>query len=101
MKDKIKVIIVDDHQVVIEGLKLILSLDKKIELVGSSTDCNQIESLIKDTSPDIAFIDVIMPEINGVELSKNLLQKYPLLKIIKVQFMFRVNCSMSILALQN
>lgn len=77
----IKIAIVDDHSIVGEGTKTILSKvpDFEANFEGSSMDfCNKII----DNQYDIYLIDLHMPEIDGLQLSKEILQHYPEAKII-------------------
>lgn len=79
---KIKIMIVDDHVVVREGLKQLLSLGEDMEVVaeaGSGLECLE---LLKESCPDIIFMDVRMPGINGIETTRLVCQKYPEANVI-------------------
>lgn len=67
---KIRVVLADDHPVVLAGIKALIQTAPEMELVGEATDGRSALALIKSAAPDVAVIDVSMPEINGVELAK-------------------------------
>ncbi|WP_373229029.1 response regulator [Cohnella sp.] len=82
-----KVLIVDDHEMVRMGLRTYLMLDSRFEVIGEAASGKEaIESLSKGgyqgTIPQLVLMDLIMPEMNGVETTQALLAKHPELKII-------------------
>lgn len=79
---KISLIIVDDHKIFRDGLKLLLSRFPNVELIGEASDGAEFLDLLKEKKPDIVFMDINMPKINGLEATKLALQRYPDLKII-------------------
>ena len=74
--------IVDDHQIVIDGLKSLLHGHDQFEVVIESTQPLEMISLIEKKSIDILLTDVMMPGLNGAELSKLVHQKFPEIKIL-------------------
>ena len=74
--------IVDDHQIVIDGLKSLLHGHDQFEVAIECTQSAQMVSLIEKTPIDILMTDVMMPELNGAELSKLVHQKFPAIKIL-------------------
>lgn len=83
MKNK-KIIlgIVDDHQIVIDGLKALLHGHDQFEVAIECTHSPDMISLIKKNPVDILLTDVMMPEMNGAELSKAVHQQFPQIKIL-------------------
>ncbi len=79
---KILLAIVDDHQIVIDGLKSLLQGYQQFEVVLECTQPLQIPDLLKQTAVDILLTDVMMPGINGAELSKIVHQQFPHIKIL-------------------
>ncbi len=67
--DTIKVFVVDDHQLFREGLKLMLSDDPAIEVVGESGDGQESIRLIGQINPDVDILDIQMPGLGGLELA--------------------------------
>lgn len=82
MNSKIRIGIVDDHQIVIDGLKLLLSTDSKFEIAIETTDGLALLELLKIKEIDILLTDVMMPSLNGYELSIMVHKNHPDIKII-------------------
>jgi DNA-binding NarL/FixJ family response regulator len=79
---KQKVIIVDDHHIFRDGLKLSLGTIKSIEVVNEAKCATEFLNIIKNTKIDIAFMDIRMPDMNGIEATIEALKISPDLKII-------------------
>ncbi len=83
MKDKkISLGIVDDHQIVIDGLKSLLHGHDQFEVVIECTQPLEMISLIEKSPIDILLTDIMMPGLNGAELSKLVHQQFPAIKIL-------------------
>ncbi len=82
MNIKIKVLIVDDHEIFRNGLKMVLGKLKYVELVGEAADGNEFISMLKTADPDVVLLDIEMPGLNGVDAAKTALEINPKLKII-------------------
>ncbi|RDC55291.1 DNA-binding response regulator [Pedobacter chinensis] len=80
--DKIKVLVVDDHPMVLEGMQAMLSQIDFVFIAGLARNAYQAMELIKADMPDILITDISMPEIGGVELAAKLRKEYPVIKII-------------------
>lgn len=79
---KIKVYIIDDHPMVIEGVKSLLSDSEKIEVVGSATDGYvALEKLIENRA-DIILVDINLNDMNGIDLCRILKEKFPQVKVL-------------------
>lgn len=63
----IKILIVDDHPIVREGLKLILELEKQFEIIDEASNGMEALKLMKENSYDLIFLDIFMPIMNGIE----------------------------------
>jgi len=79
---KILLGIVDDHKIVIDGLKSLLHGHDGFEVLIECTQPIEMIKLIEKTSIDILMTDVMMPGLNGAELSKQVHQKFPEIKIL-------------------
>ncbi len=79
---KSKILIVDDHRVVNEGIKSALQDFPEFEVVGEAVDGLQSVELAKSLSPDIVIMDVSMPNLNGLEATQQIKQFNPAIKII-------------------
>ena len=77
-----KVIIVDDHQIVRDGISVLLMKSDDIEVVGEAANGDELLKLLKAVQPDIIILDISMPKITGIELTKIITEKYPAIRII-------------------
>lgn len=68
----IRIVIADDHLIFREGFKLLLNNQPELELVGEADNGKSLLALIETTSPDIAFVDIKMPEMDGIEACKKI-----------------------------
>ncbi|MDU4696111.1 MULTISPECIES: response regulator [Paenibacillus] len=83
---KIKVMIVDDHDMVRMGLKTYLMLDPGFVVIGEAGDGREavevLERGLPDGPPDIILMDLMMPNMNGAEATKEVLSRFPGMKIV-------------------
>jgi DNA-binding NarL/FixJ family response regulator len=82
MTNKIKLLIVDDHEIFRNGLKMVLGKLKYIELVGEASNGEEFIAMLKETKPDVVLLDIEMPGLNGIDAAKTALKIEPKLKII-------------------
>lgn len=78
----VNIIIVDDQQIVREGLKMILSLNKEINVIGEASNGEEALELLTYSSPEVILMDIRMPVMNGIEATKLVKSKYPDIKVI-------------------
>src|SRR3984885_67145 len=81
-KEKTYLAIADDHQIVIDGLKSLLLGHDQFEVAVECTEPLQMIGLIEKKHIDILLTDVMMPEMNGAELSKAVHERFPAIKIL-------------------
>ncbi len=79
---KTKVFIVDDHYMVIEGIRSLLQNEKTIEWAGHATNADSCLSFLKNQLPDVILMDISMPDKSGIDLCKEVKEKYPSVFII-------------------
>lgn len=79
---KIKVLIVDDHQIVRDGIERILNDEGDIELIGSVSSGKEALDFIKCNQPDIVIADLSMPNMSGIELTEKLTSHYPDVRVL-------------------
>lgn len=82
MKTKLKTIIADDHQMFLDGLKLIFSGNPNIDILAEAKSGEEVLEHFKRKSFNLAILDVNMPKPNGFELCKYIKQEFPECKII-------------------
>jgi DNA-binding NarL/FixJ family response regulator len=78
----IKIAILDDHQIVIDGLKLLLSSHKQFEIVAESTNGLAMLDILENTPVDILLTDVMMPQIDGFEVAMRVKAQFPEIKVV-------------------
>lgn len=79
---KVHVFIVDDHYMVIEGIRSLLQNEKDIVWMGHATNAASCLGFLKMQQPDIIFMDVNLPDLSGTELCRQVKQLYPAVFII-------------------
>ena len=85
---KIKVFIVEDHSLFIQGLSLLMAREKKFKLVGVSEDGVHLLGKISRLKPDVILMDVMLPGVSGIDLVKSIRRRYKKIKIIIVSAYF-------------
>ena len=80
--EKTKILIADDHRVVIEGIKSALQEHPEFEVVGEVTDGLQAVESARSLGPDIVIMDISMPNLSGVEATKQIKQSNPEIGIV-------------------
>ncbi len=79
---KIKVVVADDHPMVLEGMSAMLAQIEFAQIAGTAGNAYEAMQQIKLTSPDIVITDINMPEISGIELALKIRKEFPAVKII-------------------
>lgn len=87
----IKVFLVDDHQMVIDGISLLLQNDAEIECVGSARNGVDAIEQLRTLKADVVLLDINMPEMNGIESCKKLLAQQPDLHIIALSMLSEIS----------
>jgi len=82
MKKDIQILLVDDHQVVRDGLQHMLGQEEDMEVAGQSASGEEALSQVEKLSPNIVLMDIKMPGGDGIELTRQLLEKQPSCKVI-------------------
>lgn len=79
---KIKIFILDDHQMLIDGLKALLVNEKNFEITDTSTNAKSALEKISKNIPDIVLSDINMPEMDGIAFTREVKKLYPAIKVL-------------------
>jgi DNA-binding NarL/FixJ family response regulator len=78
----IRLLIVDDHQLMRDGLVRLLSLESEIELVGTACDGAEAVRMVAEHQPDLVLMDIRMPEKSGIQATREIKAEHPNVKVI-------------------
>lgn len=78
----IRVALVDDHSLVRDGIKALLSVMPPLEVVGEAENGAEAIEMVRRCQPDLLLVDISLKDMNGLELTRALSKEYPLLKIL-------------------
>lgn len=79
---KIKIILVDDHQMFREGLKFVLEQISEFEIIGAAANGQEYMELLKNAVPDVVIMDIGMPVMDGIEATRRTTENYPTVSVI-------------------
>jgi len=79
---KIRILIVEDHEVVIKGIKTLLEPYDELEIVGYALDSEEAMKKVEELRPDIVIMDINLPEVSGIEVTEMITNSYPLCRVI-------------------
>ena len=82
MTEKARIVLADDHPIVLDGLRALIVAQDDLELVGEATNGLAALRIIKEQKPDLAVIDISMPELNGIALGRRLADESPAVKLL-------------------
>lgn len=81
-KDRYKILVVDDHQMIIDGIRSLLRSDKQFSVIAATTNPNEVLALLAVHQPDLLISDIEMGPPDGIELCKIIRLQYPRLPIL-------------------
>ncbi len=82
MSQRIRILLVDDHEVVRQGLRRMLDMEEDLEVVGEAADVVEALAQVQALSPDVVLLDVKMPDVDGIEAIQMLKERQPELRIL-------------------
>lgn len=80
--EKIRVILADDHDILMDGIEALLQEGSHIKVVGKATDTTAAEALIRQHQPDLLLTDISMGASSGLDLTRTITREFPLVKVI-------------------
>ena len=82
MSERARIVLADDHPIVLAGLRNLIQATNDLELVGEATTGLAALDLISEKRPDVAVLDVSMPQLNGIVLARRLALECPMVRIL-------------------
>ena len=82
MSGKTRIILADDHPIVLSGLRNLVQAENDLDLIAEASSGITALNLIRETRPDVAVIDISMPELNGIALTRRLANEMPLVRVL-------------------
>src|SRR5258705_11424289 len=78
----IRIVVVDDHDVVRRGLAILIRAFDDLDLIGSAANGIEAVDIAEKLKPDVMLMDMIMPEMDGIEATRQIREKYPDLQVV-------------------
>jgi DNA-binding NarL/FixJ family response regulator len=85
----VKILLVDDHQVLREGLRSLLERQPDMEVVGEAADGLAALRLVRELAPDLVIMDVNMPGMDGIDVTRLICRDYPAVKVLALSMYLR------------
>jgi len=82
--DIVKILIADDHYLVVEGIKTLLENEEGFQIVGIASTGLQVLDLVAVEEPDLILMDINMPELDGIQTTKRIIRAHPNIKVIVI-----------------
>ncbi|MFN2389161.1 MAG: response regulator [Actinomycetota bacterium] len=76
-REPVRVVLVDDHDLLRRGIKTMLETEDDVTVVGEAADGMGLADLVEETQPDVVLIDVVMPNKDGIESTRDVKHRYP------------------------
>jgi DNA-binding NarL/FixJ family response regulator len=83
-----RILLADDHRMVREGIRSLLEKENDIEIVAEAEEGRQAIHLARELQPDVVIMDITMPNLNGVEATRQIVTQFPQIKVIALSMHF-------------
>ncbi len=77
-----RVLLVDDHKMFRDGLRVLINAEPDMEVIGEAVDGREAIEMARELSPDVTVMDISMPGMNGIEAMRHLIRHNPKIKVI-------------------
>ena len=78
----IKILLADDHKIVRDGLRALLEREQDLDVLAEAADGQEAVEMARELQPDIVIMDVGMPQLNGIDATKELVEAMPGMKVL-------------------
>jgi len=82
MNGRVKVLVVDDHEIVREGIRMVLATDPEIEVVGVASSGEEAIEKVRELEPDVVLMDIGMPGLSGFEATRRIRESHPNTQVV-------------------
>jgi DNA-binding NarL/FixJ family response regulator len=82
MKENIRVVVCDDHAIFREGIKQVLAANGRLQVVGEAANGMDALNLVKKVKPELIIMDITMPELSGIEVTREVMKELPETRVI-------------------
>lgn len=85
---KVRIVLADDHNIVREGLRVLIEQHSDLEVVGEAENGRAVLYLVDQLRPDLVIMDVSMPDLNGIDATHEIVRRFPQVKVIGLSMHF-------------
>ena len=82
---KIRVLVIDDHELLRSGIKVLIKRASETEVVGEASTGGEGMRLVAELLPDVVVLDVKLPDENGIDLTRQICEEFPRIKVLDAE----------------